>query len=261
MSRAPLIAANWKMHKTVREADNFVDALLAGLGTAPRGDDREVLICPPFTALAAVHARLAKSNVRLGCQNVFWAEKGAYTGEISPSMAKDLGCHYVIVGHSERRGIFGENDEMCAKKVRAVLDWGMSPLLCVGESLDEREARHTQSKVAGQVRAALDDISQADAQRVVVAYEPIWAIGTGKNDTPREANQTAAFIRGVLAERVGESVARQIRILYGGSVKPENIDGFMAESDIDGALVGGASLEAVSFLRIVGYQSLGVTGR
>lgn len=252
MRRTPLIAANWKMHKTVREATTLVRELLAGLDV--HSNDREVLVCPPSTALSAVASVLSNGQMRLGCQNVFWAEKGAYTGEVSPAMAKDVGCSYVIVGHSERRQIFGETDEMCRKKVRAVLDWGMSALLCVGESLEEREAGGTQAKVMGQVRAALQGLSETDGARLTIAYEPIWAIGTGRNDTPAEAGKTIGFIRGVLSELFGETVANQIRILYGGSVKPDNIDGFMAQTDIDGALVGGASLDAASFLRIVGYH-------
>jgi triosephosphate isomerase len=252
MSRAPLLAGNWKMHKTVREATTLVRELLEGLGA--RKDDREVLVCPPFTALAAVAEQVRDTRIHLGCQNVSWAEKGAFTGEVSVEMAKDVGCVYAIIGHSERRNIFAETDEMCRKKVRAALDWGIAPILCVGESLAEREAGETRDRVGGQVRAAVEGLSESDGDRLVIAYEPIWAIGTGKTDTPSEANKTCDFIRGVLGEKLGESVARKIRILYGGSVKPDNIDGFMAQADIDGALVGGASLDASSFLRIVDYR-------
>ncbi len=252
MSRIPLLAGNWKMHKTVREATALAQDLLEGMGAAFR--DREVLICPPFTALGQVHAVIAHTPIQLGCQNVWWAGSGAYTGEVSPAMAKDVGCSYVIVGHSERRTLFGETDSSCHKKVRAILEWGMSPILCVGETLEERDAGQTRARVAAQLVAALKDQSQEDGKRIVVAYEPIWAIGTGKNDTPHEANQTCGYLREVLAGQFGDSVARAVRILYGGSVKPGNIDDFMAQSDIDGALVGGASLEAASFLRIIGHH-------
>ena len=254
MQRLPLLAGNWKMHKTVREAVELVKALDEGLGSAPL-TDREVLVCPPFTALSAVADALPQGGrIRLGSQNVWWAEKGAYTGEVSPGMVKDLGCRYVIIGHSERRAIFGETDALCQKKVRAVLDYGMSPILCVGESLEERDAGLTRSKVEGQVRGALEGLSETDGERVVIAYEPIWAIGTGKSDTPQNANETCGHIRAVLGSVLGESVARKIRIQYGGSVKPDNIDAYMGQPEIDGALVGGASLEAPSFLRIVGFH-------
>lgn len=257
MSRAPLIAGNWKMHKTQREAAELVREMLEGFSKAPRVDDREVLVCPPATSLATVHAALQKapaSRVQLGCQNLCWAEKGAFTGEISAAMARDAGCSHAIIGHSERRTIFGETDDMCCKKVRAAIDWGLTAILCVGESLDEHEAGETRTKVGRQIRAAVEALSENDAAKLVIAYEPIWAIGTGKNETPPDANMTIGFIRGVLAEKLGESTARGIRILYGGSVKPDNIDSFMAQSDIDGALVGGASLESASFLRIVGFK-------
>ncbi len=252
MSRAALLAGNWKMFKTSREAASLVEELKRGLGA--HSGDREVLVCPPFTSLAAVRPLLEGSAIRLGCQNMFWEEKGAFTGEVSPAMVKDAGCSHVIIGHSERRQIFGETDEMCRKKVTAALQWGLLPILCCGESLEEREGGLTRQKVEAQVRAAFDGVSASDGARVIVAYEPIWAIGTGKTDTPPEANSTCALIRRVLAELWGDSIASGIRILYGGSVKPNNIDGFMQQPDIDGALVGGASLEAESFLRIVHYH-------
>jgi len=258
MSRIPLLAGNWKMHKTLREAVSLVDGLMAELATEGSflsSGGREVVLCPPATALSAVYARIRGTSVRLGGQNVHWEEQGAFTGEISPAMARDAGCSYIIVGHSERRGLFHETDDMCRRKVRAVLDWGMSPLLCVGESLKERELGLTQEKVEQQVRLALREMSSAEGGRVVIAYEPIWAIGTGKTDSPAEANRTIGFIRSVLGEVLGDSTSRGIRILYGGSVKPTNIDDFMAQKEIDGALVGGASLESKSFLRIVHYHN------
>jgi triosephosphate isomerase len=251
MSRVPLLAGNWKMHKTVREALALVDGLLAGLGESR---DREVLVCPPFTALSAVQQRIHGSTMRLGCQDVHWEEKGAFTGEVSAAMAKDVGCQYALVGHSERRAMFGDTDEVCRKKVRGVLDWGMTPILCVGESLAEREAGATQDKVSAQVRNALAGSVAAVDDGIVIAYEPIWAIGTGKTDSPTEANRTIGLIRGVLGEIFGEGSAQRIRILYGGSVNPSNVDGFMAQPEIDGALVGGASLDPGSFLRIVHYH-------
>ncbi|NDD26663.1 MAG: triose-phosphate isomerase [Proteobacteria bacterium] len=255
MQRIPLLAGNWKMHKTVRDAVGLVEALCERLDVPGHASDREVLVCPPFTALSAVNAIVSrKGRIRLGCQNVWWAEKGAFTGEVSAEMAKDAGCRYVIVGHSERRALFGDTDALCQKKVRAVLDWGMSAILCVGESLEEREAGLTRSKVEGQVRAGLAGVSTAEGDHLVIAYEPIWAIGTGKSDTPQNANETCGHIRSVLGEVLGESVAAKIRIQYGGSVKPDNIDAYMAQPHIDGALVGGASLEAASFLRIVEFH-------
>lgn len=256
MSRAPLLAGNWKMFKTVREATGLVRELSDALDGKPRRDDREVLVCPPFTALAAVHILLssAHSRIGLGGQNLSWAEKGAFTGEVSPAMLRDVGCSYAIVGHSERRQIFGETDDMCQQKVRAAFDFGLAPILCCGETLEEREAGSTRSKVETQVKAAVKGVASGNIEKLVVAYEPIWAIGTGKTDTPEEANKTCAFIRGILGDVLGDSLARNIRILYGGSVKPDNIDAFMAQSDIDGALVGGASLDAASFLRIVQYR-------
>lgn len=251
MSRVPLLAGNWKMHKTVREATDLVREIAAGVEGLR---DREVLVCPTATSLHPVGQALQGTPVRLGCQNMHWKEQGAFTGEISAPMAKDVGCAYAIIGHSERRGLFGETDEHCRQKVQAALDHGLVPVLCVGESLAEREAGQTQERVSTQVRAALAGITGLTGDRIVVAYEPIWAIGTGRNDSPPEANRTCHLVRTVLAEIMGEGEARKVRVLYGGSVKPENIDAFMAQEDIDGALVGGASLTAPSFLRIVHYH-------
>ncbi|MBM3462636.1 MAG: triose-phosphate isomerase [Armatimonadetes bacterium] len=253
MSRIPLLAGNWKMHKTQREALDLVEGLLEARGWER---DREVLVCPPFTALYVVAQRLHNTSLKLGCQNVHWETRGALTGEVSPVMARDAKCDYVIIGHSERRQHFGETDANCHRKVAAVLEHGMRPILCCGETLEERENGQTREKVATQVRAALHNIHVSDGNDLVIAYEPIWAIGTGKNDTPEEANKTIAMIRGLLAEQFGEGMARRLRILYGGSVKPDNIDGFMSQPDIDGALVGGASLEAESFLRIVHFNAV-----
>lgn len=251
MSRVPLLAGNWKMYKTVREAIDLVKDIAAGVETLR---DREVLVCPPAVCLYPVGQALQGTTVRMGCQNMYWKDQGAFTGEISPVMARDVGCTYAIIGHSERRGHFLETDDHCRQKVQAALNHGLLPILCVGESLEEREAGKTQERVSHQVRGALSKIDSLSGDRVVVAYEPIWAIGTGRNDSPPEANRTCHMIRGVLADIMGEGEAQKVRILYGGSVKPDNIDAFMAQEDIDGALVGGASLTGPSFLRIVHYH-------
>ncbi|GMU53479.1 MAG: triosephosphate isomerase [Candidatus Xenobia bacterium] len=250
--RVPLLAANWKMHKTAREARVLVEDLLKQVGAV---SGREMALCPPFPYLSEVGRLLeGKSWAALGAQNVYWKDSGAFTGEVSPLMLKDCGCRYAIIGHSERRALFHEVDADCQKKVQAALAHGLVPILCVGETLEQREAGQTAQVVLGQLRGALQGASLDSGSKLVVAYEPVWAIGTGKTDTPEEANKTMALLRGDLAEQLGERVASQVRLLYGGSVKPNNIDGFMAQSDIDGALVGGASLEAESFARIVNFQ-------
>ncbi len=250
--RTPLLAANWKMHKTGREARVLVEDLLKAVGS-PSG--REMALCPPFPYLTQVGELLAgKSWAALGSQNLYWKDQGAFTGEVSPLMVKDTGCKYAIIGHSERRALFHETDADCQKKVAAAHAHGLIPILCVGETLEQREAGQTAEVVLGQLRGALAGASIDSGSKLVVAYEPVWAIGTGKTDTPGEANKTMALLRGDLAAQLGERVATQVRLLYGGSVKPNNIDGFMAQPDIDGALVGGASLEADSFARIVNFQ-------
>jgi triosephosphate isomerase len=249
MMRTALIAGNWKMHTTVSEALALVDGVL---GRITRSDDREVLVCPPFTALHAVGERLRGTGLALGAQDVHHEAKGAYTGAIAPGMLRDVGCRYVIVGHSERRQIFGEDDAAINRKVRAVLAAGMRPILCVGETITQREAGDAASVVVGQVRAGLADIATTDA--LVIAYEPVWAIGTGVTATPADAQQMHAAIRAVLAELSTAGDAARIRLLYGGSVKPDTIDELMACPDVDGALVGGASLQPEGFARIVQYR-------
>ncbi|MGI6036965.1 MAG: triose-phosphate isomerase [Limnochordia bacterium] len=239
--RRPLIAANWKMFKTIKETEEFCHAFLAQEKT-----EAEVVICPPFTALAAAAAALDGSEVKLGAQDIYWEKEGAFTGEIAPPMLVELGCKYVIVGHSERRGYFGETDEIVNRKARAVLAYGMSPIICLGETLEQREAGQTEALVVSQVEAAYKDISPAEAQRTVIAYEPIWAIGTGRNATATDANQVIGVIRDTLRKLYGD-VADGIRIQYGGSVKPGNIAEFMEQPEIDGALVGGASLNPDDF--------------
>ncbi|MFO7167977.1 MAG: triose-phosphate isomerase [Chloroflexota bacterium] len=251
MGRIPLIAGNWKMYKTVSEATELVQGLLRELGSP---SDREVLICPPFTALHAVAPLLEGTALRLGAQNLFYEPQGAFTGEISPLMLKDLGCSYVIVGHSERRQIFGESDELIGKKLRAALSHGLRPILCVGETKPQRDAGDAERVTLGQVRACLSGVGADQIRDVVIAYEPVWAIGTGDTATAADAQAMHAAIRGALAELYGAEAAAEVRIQYGGSVKPDNVDELMAQPDIDGALVGGASLKADSFLRIAHFR-------
>lgn len=251
--RIPLIAGNWKMHKDHLEAVELVrelDGLLASL------EGVEVAVCPPFTALSDVSRTLKErgSPIALGAQDVYPAPEGAYTGEISPRMLKALGVGYVIVGHSERREIIGEKDELVAAKARAVLQEGMVPILCVGESLSEREEGKAAPKVRGQLEAALSDWNGEEMTHLVIAYEPIWAIGTGKTATPEDAQEMNSFIRSWIAERFGQEVSSEVRVLYGGSVKPDNAAELMAMPDIDGALVGGASLKAEDFAAIVRFR-------
>lgn len=246
--RTPIIAGNWKMHKTVAEAVE----LAAGVRNAVADvSGVDVVLCPPFTALSALKDVLAGSDVGLGAQNMYFAEQGAFTGEVSPLMLKEL-CQYVILGHSERRQFFGETNEGVNKKIKVALEHGLRPIVCVGENLAQNEAGETTAFVGGQVKAAFDGLSAADAATVIVAYEPIWAIGTGKTADPATANAIIAqSIRGSLADMYGDAVAQKVRVQYGGSVKPANVDDFMAQPDIDGALVGGASLSVENFLPLV----------
>ncbi|HEY8392228.1 MAG TPA: triose-phosphate isomerase [Capillibacterium sp.] len=248
--RKPIIAGNWKMYKTHLEAEDLVTALKGK--KLPAGV--EVVLCPPFTALATVAKALAGTEIGLGAQDIFWEEEGAYTGEVSPGMLKALGCTYVIIGHSERRQYFGETDETVNKKVKAALRHGLKPIICVGESLAQREAGETDRFVAGQVEKALAGLNPEAIPQIVIAYEPIWAIGTGRSATGADANQVIGLIRRTIARAFSEELAQQVRIQYGGSVKPENIKEFMAQPEIDGALVGGASLKADSFYGIISYQ-------
>ena len=236
------------MHKTVAEAVELAQEVRQAVVNIKSVD---VVLCPPFTALASLKDVLTGSNVGLGAQNLYWAEQGAFTGEVSPVMLQEL-CSYVIIGHSERRQYFGETDEGVNKKIKAALAYSLIPIVCVGENLAQNEAGETASFVGGQVKAAFDGLSGQEAAGVIVAYEPIWAIGTGKNADPATANSIIGLsIRGALAELYGEDVAQQIRVQYGGSVKPDNVDSFMAQPDIDGALVGGASLKIENFLPLV----------
>jgi triosephosphate isomerase len=251
-NRLPLFAANWKMHKTLREAKIFFEDLL---GMLPLKLDCEVAIFPPFPLLHQAF-QWASGRLALGAQDVFWEAEGAYTGEVSPVMLKDAGCSYVLVAHSERRRYFGESDTTANKKILSALEHGLKPILCVGETLEEMESRKTKDVVKRQVFEGLQNFRLSDASNLVLAYEPVWAIGTGKADTPEQSNQTIGFIRSLLSEMFGYHEAQKIRILYGGSVKPENIAPFMAQPEIDGALVGGASLSAESFSRIVQFREI-----
>jgi len=253
--RRPVIAANWKMNKTHLEAIQAVQKL-SYLLDKKDADRVEVVVCPPFTALRSIQTLLEadKLSYALGAQNVHWEERGAFTGEVSAPMLAALKCRYVIVGHSERRQFFGETDQTVAKKLRAVFGAGMSPILCVGESLEERDSGRTESKVVSQVKTALAGVEAARAAETVIAYEPIWAIGTGRNATPSDAGEVIGLIRRTVGSMFSTPTADAMRIQYGGSVKPGNIRELMAHPEIDGALVGGASLDSEEFALIVKYQ-------
>jgi len=249
--RKPVIAGNWKMHKTGRETASFFERLAP---LAARALHAEVVICPAFVNIPfAVEA--AKSTViEIGAQDVFWLQEGAYTGEVSAPMLAAAGCQWVIVGHSERRHYFGETDETVFKKTCAALDAGLKPIVCVGERLEQREAGATEAVLDEQFAGGLARLTAEQFRRVVIAYEPVWAIGTGKTATPEMAAEAHRFLRGRIRGKFGEETANACRILYGGSVKPDNIQALMAQPDLDGALVGGASLEPASFTAIVNYK-------
>ncbi|MGQ9625637.1 MAG: triose-phosphate isomerase [Anaerolineae bacterium] len=246
--RTPIIAGNWKMNKTIEEAVALVREMQPRLGEV-RSVER--VLCPPFVALSAVAELLKLTDIKLGAQNMYWEEAGAYTGEISPLMLKGL-CQYVILGHSERRGYFGETDEWVNRKVKAALEHGLTPIICIGEKLEENEAGRTEEVVSHQVRGCLAGLSAEQVRGVVIAYEPIWAIGTGKAATAAGANAVIGLtVRGTIAKLYGKDTAQAVRIQYGGSVSASNIAEFMRQSEIDGALVGGASLKAGEFVEIV----------
>ncbi len=251
--RKHIIAGNWKMNKTIAEAVAFVKALKQELGAL---DNRFCIVCPPFTALSAVAHELKGSSIALGAQNFFWESDGAYTGEISAKMLKEAGASYVILGHSERRKILGEDDAIVNRKLKKALAEGLKPIVCVGETLEEREKNITFDVIRTQIVKGFEGLKSQEISQCIVAYEPVWAIGTGRNATPAQAQEVHAFIRKILKELFGDGVANQLPIQYGGSVKPENIDELMAQEDIDGALVGGASLDVKSFARIVQFKEL-----
>ncbi len=248
--RKPIIAGNWKMYKTIPEGRSLVKGVIEKLTGF---DGVEVVFCPPFTALSAVKEFTGGTSFGLGAQDLYWKEQGAFTGEISPLMLKDIGCDYVIIGHSERREHFGETDQTVNLKVKAALAAGIKPIICVGESLAQREAGETQNLIKRQTELALQGVETGAIPEIVIAYEPIWAIGTGKSSNGTDANEVIGLIRKTVAWIFGNEPAQLMRIQYGGSVKPENIKEFMDQPEIDGALVGGASLDVDSFLKIIRY--------
>ncbi len=250
MARKPVIAGNWKMYKTRSEVADTIRALRREVDGY---EAAEVVICPPFTGLAAAAAALEGSTIRLGAQNAHWEEEGAYTGEISPGMLLDCRCRFVILGHSERRQVFGESDETIARKLARVVATPLIPIFCVGETLEERESGRVREVVLGQMGRGLGELTGDAVSRIIVAYEPVWAIGTGRTATPEIAGEVHSMIRDWLGETFSGELSQALRILYGGSVKPANIAELMAQPDIDGALVGGASLDAESFSRIVRF--------
>jgi len=246
---SPLVVANWKMHGDEAYCAILARQIVRGLRREPAAV--EVVLAPPFTSLNAVHRSLRGSNVKLAAQNCHWEIQGAYTGEVSPIMVRELGCDYVIVGHSERRHIFNESDEMIARKLAPIMSQGMRAILCVGETLDQRKSGKTAAVIRRQLGIALKGLTKADIANVEIAYEPVWAIGTGQNATPKQINQVHSRIRICLTEWFGPSAGKQLRILYGGSVKPENVKSLVMIEDIDGLLVGGASLKSETFLPII----------
>ncbi|HPT39634.1 MAG TPA: triose-phosphate isomerase [Candidatus Omnitrophota bacterium] len=248
--RKPIIAGNWKMYKTINEAIDLANGLKRQLFKLDFASV-EVVLCPVFTALSEVAEILNETDIGLGAQDVYWQEEGAFTGEVSPVMLKDAGCQYVIIGHSERRQFFGETNETVNLKIKASLKQGLTPIICVGENLQEREANNTFKVIQNHIQGSLAGISAQDILKVVIAYEPVWAIGTGKTASPDQAQEVHKYIRGLLKEMFGEEAAQSIRIQYGGSVKPENIAELIGKPDVDGALVGGASLKVDSFSAIV----------
>ena len=248
MARKKLMAANWKMYKTPPQAQEFLRAFLPLVEGHVRG---EIAICPPFVCLPAVVEALAGQSIAVGAQNLHWEKEGAYTGEISAGMLTSVGCTHVIIGHSERRQYFGETDETVNRKLKAALAAGLTPIVCVGEVLQERESGLTEEVICRQCLRGLSGISGVEARGLVIAYEPVWAIGTGKTATPQIAAEAHAVIRAEVTNSLGKHFAENMRILYGGSVKPENAKALMSEADIDGALVGGASLDPKSFAAVV----------
>ncbi|OGW78169.1 MAG: triose-phosphate isomerase [Omnitrophica bacterium GWA2_52_8] len=246
--KKPFIAGNWKMFKTIDEAKNLVQTIKAGIGKL---HDCQIVICPPYTALCEISKLLQDSHLELGAQNMHPETEGAFTGEISPLMLKDVKCRYVILGHSERRQYFGESNAFINEKIKTALKYSLIPIICVGETLAQREARTQFEIVKQQMDESLKDISKDEMMRTVIAYEPVWAIGTGQTATPEQAEQMQSYIRRLLNEMYGKEVAGRIPILYGGSVKPDNIALLIQKPNIDGALVGGASLKGENFVQII----------
>ena len=249
--RRALIAGNWKMNKLLSEAEELASGLKERLRDF---DDADVVLCVPVLYVERIAGLLSDSRIAVGAQNLYWEEKGAFTGEVSGPMLKSVGCEYVIVGHSERRGYFRETNQDVNKKAKAALKTGLTPILCLGETLQEREEGVTEAVVTRQLKESLEGMTEDEMLATVIAYEPIWAIGTGRTATPQQANDVHALIRKLLTERNGSDVAEKARILYGGSVKPGNVYDLMQQPDIDGGLVGGASLDADSFEKIVRFE-------
>ncbi|MBF8981951.1 triose-phosphate isomerase [Lutibacter sp. B2] len=247
--RMPIIAGNWKMHKTMEEAVEFVNAIKEPV----KGTDVEVVICAPATLLQSLKEATKDTNIKISAQNMHWEEQGAFTGEISPMMLNDIGVDYCVIGHSERRQYFNETNETVNKKVVSALKHNIKPILCVGETLEQRENEETYKVIKEQVVKGLENVDSSEMEKVVIAYEPIWAIGTGKTATAEQANEVIYQIRETIKELYGEEVYDQVRIQYGGSVKPNNVEEIMNQEDIDGALVGGASLQANDFVELVNF--------
>jgi len=243
-----IIAGNWKMNNDINESQKLVSGIISGLGN----DDRcEVILCPPFTSLSEVNSLIKNTQIKLGAQNMFYEDNGAFTGEVSASMLKSVGCEYVILGHSERRTIFGETDEVINKKIKKAIQSGLKVIFCIGESLPQREKGTTNDVVRIQILKGLERITSEEMKSVIIAYEPIWAIGTGKTATPDQAQEVHAFIRDLISELYSEKIADELVIQYGGSVKADNAGELLSQRDIDGALVGGACLKADTFLSII----------
>ena len=247
-----LIAGNWKMNKNINESEDFIKEIINNFS----GEETNVklLVCPPFTNLSSVNKLIDNKGIYLGAQNCHWEESGAFTGEISLDMLMSVGCRYVIVGHSERRAMFCETDENINKKIHAILRKSLTPVMCIGETLEQRQAGETFDVLTHQLNVGLKDIDAEQIADIVIAYEPVWAIGTGKTATPEQAEEVHKFIRQMISQAAGETVSANIRVLYGGSVKPENVDEIMSKENVDGALVGGASLKADSFARIIKFK-------
>ena len=250
--RVPLLAANWKMNKTIPDALAFAGAFVPQMLEVTGGSDwPEIIVCPPFTSIPSLSAALSSYPVKVGAQDLYWLEKGAFTGEMSPAMLKDAGCAYVIVGHSERRQLMGETDDAVEKKVRAALDFGLRPILCVGETLEQRENGDALNIVEAMTRRGLGSVKPGEIREAVIAYEPVWAIGTGREAKPEDAREVIARIRATVDSLFGEGTGETVRVLYGGSVKSKNLRSFIAQREIDGALVGGASLDPTEFAKMV----------
>jgi triosephosphate isomerase (TIM) len=247
--RRKVIAGNWKMHKDLSQSQNLISKLTNELGKEDVKCD--IIICPPFTSLSEANGLVKNTKVKLGAQNMHFEDKGAFTGEVSAAMLKSVGCEYVILGHSERRAIFGESDEMINKKIKKALISGLRPIFCIGETLQQRESGTMNSVIKRQVTEGLQHVSKDEMEKVIVAYEPVWAIGTGVTASPQQAQEVHVYVRQLISDLFGEDTAEKLIIQYGGSVKPENAGELLSQSDIDGALVGGACLDPDSFLKII----------